>query len=143
MWDYEYEIDEFGEEGFDEEEGEEEEEEEELDPILIALGELLKRADERDHIVVPGRVREVMQAYHRIKKLFWQKNLNIEVAINRPSKTMGYIRINGAKACITATEEFADILSGATNFEIYPKLDGTFDLSLTYYGLAIPLYSLE
>ncbi len=80
-----------------------------------------------------------------VAKLLWSykataytvkgKGVVITYKLFEPTKKMGVVSINGKSIEFVNTELFANIAKIASNFEVFPKTDGTTQINFTFHGL--------
>lgn len=105
------------------------------DDFLVALAELILKQEERAVIDVPERQMQMMSAYQIIQEIVSGKDLKIECKIGDRFRSMGAISVSGKDLLIVNPERFQKAAFLASNFEIYPKVDGTIQFNLTFLGL--------
>lgn len=84
---------------------------------------------------VPERVREVLYAYNLLRALAGGKEAKVSYELFSPSSSMGVVSVVGSRLSFGKPELFMRAVNLATNFEVYPKTDGTVQMNFTFHGL--------
>lgn len=84
------------------------------------------------------RLNELLLSYLAIKKVI-KNNEEVKITYNLfdLDRTMGYINLVGKRIEFADGRLFKDVARVATNFEVYPKLDGTVEMNFTFYGFRL------
>lgn len=106
-----------------------------LDEIIKRIGRAIEEDQVGTHVTDPERMREFMVAGEAMKYLFEKKGTRVDVLPHEHYPTVGVIRVTTRNLEFKDPELFSAVASRANNYEIYPKLDGTIVLALTFYGL--------
>ena len=61
--------------------------------------------------------------------------MRVKYKLFEPSKNMGYVSVVGKRVNYENNKVFMYITSLATNFEAYPKTNGTIQLNFTFHKL--------
>lgn len=59
----------------------------------------------------------------------------VTYALHEPYKSMGVVSVVGSDLLFRNTEWFMKAVELASNFEVYPKTDGTVQMDFTFHGL--------
>ena len=108
---------------------------ERLDAILSSVAEIIEREESGVSFVNEERIREFYTCGELIRYVMGGDGIDISVIAHDKFASVGTIRVLGKRFSIRDTQLFAKALRMASNYEIYPKLDGTLVLALTFYGL--------
>lgn len=76
----------------------------------------------------------VFEASCRICKTVFPK-AEVTFVKHEPMPEAGYIKVKSNNLICDSTKLFALAAKAATNVEIYPMLDGSIEMFLTYYGI--------
>lgn len=106
-----------------------------IDDVIAALGEVIMEEEKMPHIIIPKRMKEVVDAGAELQKLFAGEDVKVGVTLNEPFKSVGDVSVMGKKIVIRDTKKFAEAVSTANNIEMYPQLDGVSVMALGYNGL--------
>lgn len=107
----------------------------EEDDIILGIGELIEAEAEGVRIANPGRVREFAACEAALRKLMRGSASRIEVVPHDGSSDVGVIRVLTKGFTVKDTETLAGICNLASNYEIYPRVDGKLMFALTFYGM--------
>lgn len=106
----------------------------ELDELLIQVGRAIDEDEAGLHIVNPKRMREFLVCGEAMKMLFSDSGY-VRVSPHDMYPSAGTIEVITRKLKIRDIELFTLATGLASNYEVYPKLDGTIVLALMFYGL--------
>lgn len=109
--------------------------EEMLDDIINAIGEEAKIEDMETQMVNPYKLKSVLYTFKLLKYLTKGKKAKITYELHKPYKSMGYVSITGLDLSFDKMEWFLKAVELASNFEVYPKTDGTVQMNFTFHGL--------
>ena len=112
-----------------------EEVEEMIDALVTTIGEELVKEDARAAIVNPYRLQQISYTYKVLKYLTKGTGAKVSYALHTPFKSMGYVSVVGRDLLFRKPEWFMKAVSLASNFEVYPKTDGTVQMNFTFHGL--------
>lgn len=126
--------------GFDTEFMTDEEVEEMLDSIVTTVCETVAKEEDRAAIINPYRIQHVAYTYKILKYLTkGQKGVKVTYELHEPFKSMGSVSITGHELNFRKPDWFMKAVELASNFEVYPKNDGTVQLNFTFHGLTTPI----
>ena len=74
-------------------------------------------------------------SYLALRHITKGRNVKVKYELFEPSKNMGYISVTGRKIDYQNSKVFKTVTSLATNFEAYPKTNGTVQLNFTFHKL--------
>lgn len=119
--------------GFDDEPDPEDEE------FIRFLRELAytHREEEENRLIMVDtvRVKQVIDAYNRLKNTASRTPVKVTVSLFKPIESMGYISVVGGDITFDDPKEFAKIIEHATNVNFYPLVDGSGRLDISFHGL--------
>lgn len=121
--------------GFDTEFMSDEEVEEMLNNIVSTIGEEAAADDSRTSIVNPYKIQQVLYTYKMLKYLTKGTKARVSYKLHAPYKSMGSVSIVGSDLSFRNTGWFMKAVHLASNFEVYPKTDGTVQMNFTFHGL--------
>lgn len=106
--------------------------EELLDQISAAVN-----ADERRVMIMNfPRMKQMQLAYAILKKIFdGNKSVTVGYALNKPYKSMGYIKLEGDDLSFDDPALFVQVASLADNVEAYPIHKTKVRMNLTFHNL--------
>lgn len=86
-------------------------------------------------VFVPEKVKQVETAYKIMQLIAKGKDLNVTYELNTPYVSMGAVSVVGKEIVIADQALFVKVAEMASNFEIYPKTDGTVQMNFTFHNL--------
>lgn len=105
-----------------------------LDRIVLAVAQKADKDDKITSIVVPTKMKLVCESYRLLRYMFGSK-AKVSYTLHKPYKSVGYIPIEGKKINVKNPASFMAIVRAASNFEVFPTLNGKIVMNLTYHGL--------
>ena len=109
--------------------------EEMLDAIVNTVGSVAASDDSRTAIVNPYRIKQVLYTYKVLKYLTRGTKAKVSYELHAPYKSMGSVSVVGADLSFRNAEWITKAVELASNFEVYPKTDGTVQMNFTFHGL--------
>lgn len=116
-----------------------EEVDEMLDDILRSLGEQIIAEDNKTAMINPIKAQQVMYTYKLLKYLTKNTGAKVTYELYSPLKSMGSVTVVGKNIVFQQHNWFFKAIEFASNFEAYPKLDGTVEMNFTFHGLTKPI----
>lgn len=86
----------------------------------------------------PNKTQAVLCTYKILKYLTKGTKAKVTYELNKPYKSMGCVSIVGKEIMFDNQEWFVTAVKLASNFDVYPKTDGTVQMDFTFHGLTIP-----
>lgn len=82
------------------------------------------------------RISHVLFSYYVMKEISKaNKGVKVTYELGSPSKNMGVVSVVGKAMSFKDSKLFMGVVGLATNFEVYPKTDGTVRMNFTFHGL--------
>lgn len=123
---------------FDEEFTTDEEVEEYYDALLDCLTEQSEQEEPAAlRVVDPTRMKSLMYTYKVLKYLLKGSGAKVICEINEPFKSMGSVTVIGKDIKFRKPEWFMMAVKVASNFNVYPKTDGTVQMDFGFNNLLI------
>lgn len=116
-----------------------EEVEEMLNNLVAIVGRQVRTDDNKNMAVNQYRVQHVLYTYKMLKYITRGTKARVEYKLHEPYKSMGYVSITGANLLFNKSDWFIKAVKLASNFEVYPKTDGTVQMNFTFHGLTKPI----
>lgn len=110
-------------------------EDEEFIRFLREIAFAHRKEEKRLIMVDTVRVKQVIDAYNRLKNTAPQTPVKVTVSLFKPIESMGYISVVGGDITFDDPKEFAKIIEHATNVNFYPLVDGSGRLDISFHGL--------
>lgn len=125
--------------GFDNEFTSPEEVEEMLDSLTELIGEQAENENNRTAIINPDKIKGVLYTYKVLKYLTKGTEAKVTYKLNEPYRSMGSVNVVGKNLIFSKPEWFMVAVKLASNFNVYPKTDGTVRMDFTFHGLTTTL----
>ena len=126
--------------GFDTEFITDDEVEQMLDSLVTTVGEAAAIDDSKTSIINPFKIQQVLYTYKVLKYLTKGiKGAKVSYELHEPYRSMGSVSVTGKDLLFRKPEWFMKAVELASNFEVYPKTDGTVQMNFTFHGLTKPI----
>lgn len=99
--------------------------------ITDTADDVLKKNPDADK----ARICQILYSYLALRHITKGRNVKVKYELFEPSKNMGYISVTGRKIDYQNSKVFKTVTALATNFEAYPKTNGTVQLNFTFHKL--------
>ena len=99
--------------------------------ITDTADDVLKKNPDTDK----ARIYQMLYSYLALRHITKGRNVKVKYELFEPSKNMGYISVTGRKIDYQNSKVFKTVTALATNFEAYPKTNGTVQLNFTFHKL--------
>lgn len=99
--------------------------------ITDTADDVLKKNPDADK----ARICQMLYSYLALRHITKGRNVKVKYELFEPSKNMGYISVTGRKIDYQNSKVFKTVTALATNFEAYPKTNGTVQLNFTFHKL--------
>ena len=90
-------------------------------------------------VTKPDRVQDVLYTYKVLKYLTKGTNAKVTYELHKPYVSMGNVSVCGNNLAFTKTKWFIVAVKLASNFNVYPKTNGTVQMDFTFHGLTTTL----
>lgn len=120
---------------FDKDFGSEEEAMASVDEVMMRVANDVSKDESGTSVVIPERVKQIEYAYKTMRLIAKGKNVDITYELNAPYTSMGSVSVTGKEVVITNPALFAKVAGMASNFEVYPKTNGTVQMDFTFHNL--------
>lgn len=122
---------------FDDENFEKEEIDMAFDELCSKIAGELSKQGEIVSVLNPDGIRNFSKVYNAVKSSLKNTGAKVTHGINEPMIGSGYIRIIGSKIVFSNARKLAKYAPLASNFEVYPRVDGKVCMAFTFDGLAL------
>lgn len=99
--------------------------------ITDTADDVLKKNPDTDK----ARICQMLYSYLALRHITKGRNVKVKYELFEPSKNMGYISVTGRKIDYQNSKVFKTVTALATNFEAYPKTNGTVQINFTFHKL--------
>ncbi len=110
-----------------------------LDDIICELGKKIIEEDNKTAVVNPIKVQQVLYTYKLLRYITQGTNAKVTYELYSPLKSMGSVTVVGKNIVFKQHNWFVKAIEFASNFEAYPKLDGTVEMNFTFHVLTKPI----
>lgn len=112
----------------------------EVEAFLDSLVTTVENGDasqdsESASIVNPYRMQQILYTYKIMKYLTKGTSVKVDCVLHEPFQSMGYVTAVGKNIQLRNMEWFLKAVSLSSNFEVYPKTDGTVEMNFGFHGL--------
>ncbi len=107
----------------------------ELDNLIDALAQKIAEDESGVYVANSQRVQCVELVHEAMKRIVNGVGIKILCEMNEPYASMGAVSVIGKEIVVTDTKVFAMAARLADNVEVYPKVDGTTQINLTFHHL--------
>lgn len=114
---------------------EDERAEKELRDLMKKVAEAIMEDESGVSIMNPERLAEFETCSRILRKVLCGKNIKMSAVPHDNLPSVGTISFEAKKFSVTDTDLFARACALASNYEMYPKLDGTIVINLTFYDM--------
>lgn len=132
-------MNDFPEFDFESEYMSEDEVEEAMDTLLIALGDDVEMDESRTGVVNPYRMKQFLHTYKMMKYLTRGSSAKVTYKLHEPYQSMGSVSVTGQDIVFRKMDWFVGAAKLASNYEVYPKTDGSVCMTFTFHGLTVPI----
>lgn len=109
--------------------------EEMLDGLISAVGAQAKYEDMETQMINPYRIQEILYTYKVLKYLTRGSKAKVTYELHKPYKSMGYVSVSDKNLSFKNMKWFLKAVELSSNFEVYPKTNGTIQMNFTFHGL--------
>lgn len=106
-----------------------------VDEVITEIANDVSKDEAGTSVIIPERVKQVETAYKALRLIAKGKNIDVTYELNEPYTSMGSVTVVGKEVIITNPVLLAKVASMASNFEVYPKTNGTVQMNLTFHNL--------
>lgn len=110
-----------------------------LDKMVLTVAEHVSADESRPAIVNPYRMEHLMYVYKLMKYICKGTGATVTKKIHEPFQSMGSVSVAGNVVEFGKMSWFMRAIQVASNFEVYPKTDGTVCMTFTFHGLTTPI----
>lgn len=114
-----------------------------LEEQVNEIANAVAKSESGVSVTVPEKVLLVRDVFNILKRIVRGRNVNITYDLNEPYASMGAVTIVGEEILVEDPAVFAHTAAAASNFEVYPKTDGTVQMNFTFHGLTRKVAELE
>lgn len=113
--------------------------EEMLESLTLLIAEQADTDDNRTSVVNINRIKSVLYTYKVMSYLTKGISAKVTYKLNEPYKSMGSVSVVGKNLMFENPKWFMAAVKLASNFNVYPKSNGTVQMDFTFHGLTCPI----
>lgn len=106
-----------------------------VDEIMMEIANDISGDEAGTSVIIPERAKQIETAYKSLLLIAKGKNVDVTYEMNAPYTSVGSVSITGREIIITNPVLFAKVAEMASNFEIYPKTNGTVQMNFTFHNI--------
>lgn len=106
-----------------------------VNEIMMGIANDISSNEAGTSVIIPERVKQIETAYKSLLLIAKGKNVDVTCEMNAPYTSMGSVSVTGREIIITNPVLFAKVAEMASNFEIYPKTNGTVQMDFTFHNI--------
>lgn len=109
--------------------------EEALDFLVTTIGDEAVSDDSKTAVINPYRMQQIIYTYKVLKYLAKGTKAKVTYTLHEPYRSVGCVSVIGSDLMFSNSEWFLKAIELASNFEAYPKTNGTVQMNFTFHGL--------
>lgn len=113
--------------------------EEAMDSLVISVANDIAQDESRTSIINPYRMQHLLYTYKVMKYLMKGTSAKVTYKLHEPYQSMGSVSVTGKDIEFKKVSWFLRAAELASNYEIYPKTDGTVCMTFTFHGITTPI----
>ena len=113
--------------------------EEAMDSLVISVANDIAQDESRTSIINPYRMQQILYTYKVMKYLMKGASAKVTYKLHEPYQSMGNVSVTGKDIEFKKVSWFLRAAELASNYEVYPKTDGTVCMTFTFHGITTPI----
>ena len=113
--------------------------EEAMDSLVISVANDIAQDESRTSIINPYRMQQLLYTYKVMKYLMKGTSAKVTYKLHEPYQSMGSVSVTGKDIEFKKISWFLRAAELASNYEVYPKTDGTVCMTFTFHGITTPI----
>lgn len=113
--------------------------EEAMDSLVISVANDIAQDESRTSIINPYRMQQLLYTYKVMKYLMKGTSAKVAYKLHEPYQSMGSVSVTGKDIEFKKVSWFLRAAELASNYEVYPKTDGTVCMTFTFHGITTPI----
>lgn len=113
--------------------------EEAMDSLVISVANDIAQDESRTSIINPYRMQQLLYTYKVMKYLMKGTSAKVTYKLHEPYQSMGSVSVTGNDIEFKKISWFLRAAELASNYEVYPKTDGTVCMTFTFHGITTPI----
>lgn len=113
--------------------------EEAMDSLVISVANDIAQDESRTSIINPYRMQQLLYTYKVMKYLMKGTSAKVTYKLHEPYQSIGSVSVTGKDIEFKKVSWFLRAAELASNYEVYPKTDGTVCMTFTFHGITTPI----
>ena len=113
--------------------------EEAMDSLVISVANDISQDESRTSIINHYRMQQILYTYKVMKYLIKGTSAKVTYKLHEPYQSMGSVSVTGKDIGFKKVSWFLRAAELASNYEVYPKTDGTVCMTFTFHGITTPI----
>lgn len=113
--------------------------EEAMDSLVISVANDIAQDESRTSIINPYRMQQLLYTYKVMKYLMKGTSAKVTYKLHESYQSMGSVSVTGKDIEFKKVSWFIRAAELASNYEVYPKTDGTVCMTFTFHGITTPI----
>lgn len=109
--------------------------EEMMDSLLLDLGNQVIESESKTSIINPNRLKQITLSYNVLKYLTQKMDAKVSYMLHEPFQSVGCVSVEGKDISFCNTKLFVKICQLASNIDVYPLMNGSIKIDLTFHKL--------
>ena len=111
-----------------------------LDSMTLELAKEIEEDESRTAVINPYKLKSLQVVEQIMRRIAKQnKKVKLSYKLNEPFKSMASVTLTGKNISISDVSRFIKSAELASNFEVYPKADGTVCMTFTFHNMTTPI----
>lgn len=110
-----------------------------MDSLVISVANDIAQDESRTSIINPYRMQQLLYTYKVMKYLMKGTSAKVTYKLHEPYQSMGSVSVIGKDIEFKKVSWFLRAAELASNYEVYPKTDGTVCMTFTFHGITTPI----
>lgn len=107
--------------------------------LFRQYAEELRKIESKTFIIVPTRMKEVLNIYVGLKKALEVGDVKVTCHLFEQNKSLCNIRVRGGRYVFSGIKAFYNAVKKADQVDIVPADDGSVSLDFSFFGAALPV----
>lgn len=110
-----------------------------LSDIMASVARAVQTEDNRAQVTNPAIFQNLAFVYKVMRYLVKGTSAKVTYKLNEPYKSMGSVTVLCKNIKFNKPDWLIKAIGLSSNFEVYPKTDGTVEMNFTFHNLTIPI----
>lgn len=110
-----------------------------LDALVLTMANAVAEDESRTAVSDPYRTQQIVYVYKAMKRLVRGTSAKVTYQLHEPFQSRGSVSVTGKNIDMKKVVWFVRSAELASNFEVYPKTDGTVCMTFPFHGLTRPI----